>query len=477
MASIFFVGPYPPIMCGIATYTDYLTQQCPPGQWSVLSFDLDRYGSPLTDSKITASNPVWYGIPNRNDFSAQIIRNGLKHFQPLGSEAVLWFQHETAIWADHSMFVTMLSQIDMPSIATLHTLHFQSEETPSGLRKYQYDLLQNLLPHVDALTVFTYGVYRAVISAFPEYHSRIFIVKHGIHSYPEISRLTRLEARQKLSDFLLYESELDQTTKKELHQQKVFTDPYTILLGQTGFLCPLKYSESLYTVRNRLQKMIPNRKIVALRIGTAREEGQIAYARKLRSKTADSNAFLAKTWLPQDILPLAQRAFDINFYWPDECTQSGVLAHALGTGAIIAGRELEGVGETLKESGQLADTDIGSLVLKMRDVILNPELTAQIEKRGLEYAERFSWKNQARRHYELTELVLRTLPLWEKPMSPYALDTLIASTARRMPRIDDPFQRIEPSGQCSPIEKHSPKSGKEPYPHISHPTQRPDSSS
>ena len=110
--------------------------------------------------------------------------------------------------------------------------------------------------------------------------------------------------------------------------------------------------------------------------------------------------------------PVAQRAFDINFYWPRECTQSGVLAHQLGAGAIIAGRDLEGVGETLKEAGQLADTDLRCLVLKMKNLIDNPELAERIEESALRYAAEFSWPNQARRHYELAESLLSSRPTW-----------------------------------------------------------------
>ena len=105
------------------------------------------------------------------------------------------------------------------------------------------------------------------------------------------------------------------------------------------------------------------------------------------------------------MLSIAQRAFDINLCWPKDCTQSGILAHALGAGAIIAGRDLEGVGETLKKAGMLVDTDLRRLLMKVKDLILNPELKEKIEETALKYAAKFSWKNQARRHYELAELV------------------------------------------------------------------------
>jgi glycosyltransferase involved in cell wall biosynthesis len=43
--------------------------------------------------------------------------------------------------------------------------------------------------------------------------------------------------------------------------------------------------------------------------------------------------------------------------------------------------------------------------MKVKDVILNPELSEKIEGKALKYAAKFSWKNQARRHYDLAERV------------------------------------------------------------------------
>ena len=411
MASIYFVGTYKPIICGIADYTRFITRESPAGKWGVLSFDPEKYDAAPISAQGVATGPVWCGIPNRYEFSASVILEGLKALDAENEDAVLWFQHETAIWADNQKFVAMLKHLDMPKVVTFHTLHFQSPETPSGLRKHQYDLLQALLPHVEAITVFSHGVYCAVTSAFPEHRQKVYIIKHGIHSYPDVSCLSRKEAREELNDFLLYESGIDRAAKEALYEQRIFSGSDTAVIGQTGFLCPLKHSESLYLVRDELQKIIPHRRIAAVRIGSPREESHKIYAEQLREGQDGRDRFLLETWLPDDMLPLAQRAFDVNFYWPDECTQSGVMAHALGAGAIIAGRDLEGVGEALKDAGELADKDMGHLLLKIRDIMLNPELGEGVEEMALEYAAEFSWGNQARRHYELAEHILHPMPL------------------------------------------------------------------
>ena len=410
MASIYFVGTYPPIRCGIADYTLSITEKSPAKKWAVLSFRLDGGELPVTISDFIASDNIWYGIPGPEKFSVSVIEDGLRELGAQNDETVLWFQHEFGIWANDRAFVTMLSGLDLPKIVTFHTLRFQSTDTQVGLVQYEYDLLQALLPHVDAITVFSRGVYGAVTAAFPQHRHKVHIIRHGVHSYPTVSNLSRQEAKEALNAFLFHESELDRETKETLHRQRIFLDPDTVIIGQTGFLHPIKGSEHLYPARDELQKLIPDRRIVAVRIGIPRREVDIGHASELRVKQNGVDKFLLETWLPQRLLPLAQRAFDINYYWPYECTQSGVLTHALGAGAMIAGRDLEGVGETLRGAGAMADSDTERLLLKIRDHLLNPLLQYQAEQKALAYARRFSWENQTRLHYQLAREVLSSVP-------------------------------------------------------------------
>ncbi|MCP4647274.1 MAG: hypothetical protein GY852_05975, partial [bacterium] len=189
-------------------------------------------------------------------------------------------------------FVATLRALDIPKVVTFHTLHFQSDETPEGLRQTEYNLLQSILPHVHAITVFSHGVHRAVVSAFPKYSSKVRLIRHGIHSFPEVRRLSRKEAKEKLNDYLLYESDLDIATKEKLNKERVLQDTDTIVLGQTGFLCPYKQSEALYKVRDCLQNTLPQKRIAAIRIGSPRDSLQADYAEHFRQKQNGENKFL-----------------------------------------------------------------------------------------------------------------------------------------------------------------------------------------
>jgi hypothetical protein len=407
MTSIYFAAPYKPIMCGIGDYTEFLTRKSPGGKWGVLSFNLSKYGGPLISNCPPQQTPVWYGIPDRHSYSSTVIQQGLQILGADSRDSIVWFQHEFGIWPHNTQFAAMLKGLNVPTVVTFHTLHFQSTETRYGLRREQYEFLSILLPYVDAITVFSRGVYGAVAAAFPEYIDKIHVIKHGIHRYPEVSRLTRREAKEKLNDYLLYDSDLDSKTRKRLHKQRILLDPDTVVIGQTGFLSPAKGSELLYAVRDNLDKVVPQKRIAALRIGSPRDKYQEEYATRLQKAQDSKPNFLLKVWLPQAMLPVAQRAFDVNFYWPVECTQSGVLAHALGAGAVIASRDIEGVGETLKDAGAVVDADLTRLMVKMKNLIINPEFAEDIVERALDYAEEYSWENQVRRHYELAKQLLQ----------------------------------------------------------------------
>jgi len=407
------------MMCGIADYTSYLVREMPAEKCRVLSFNLREYQGPhvSNNGSDVERGLVWYGIPGYGEYSASSILRGLESFGADFEDSVLWFQHENGIWPDDKRFISMLRTLEMPKIVTFHTLHFQNPETAFGLRLCEYQMLHDLLPEVQAITVFSRGVCRAVTAAFPEYREKVHLMRHGIHQYPEICALGRMEVKKKLHDFLLQESDLRRETKELLCRERILLDPEVIIIGQTGFLCPMKNSELLYIFRDGLQGLVRDRKIVAVRIGSPREEVQKAYARQLENEANGHDKFLLETWLPPRMLPLAQRAFDINFYWPSQCTQSGVLAHALGAGAVIVGRDIEGVGETLKEAGQLADTHFDHLMMNTRNLVLKPDTGHWMEEKALEYAHRFSWRNQAQKHLELAQTATLST---ERPFGHYA---------------------------------------------------------
>jgi len=408
MTSVTFVSPYKPIVCGIADYTGFLTREMPAGRYDVLSFNLENYGVTLNNDPISSAESVWYGIPSRYDYCAASILEGLKP----GDDQVLWFQHEFGIWGDDARFVNMLRGIDKPKIVTLHTLHFQSDETLFGLRKREYQFLQALFPNVDAITVFTDGIYHAISHAFPKYSHKVFVLRHGTHLYPEITKMSKLEARARINDYLLGESLLNQNNKDTLREQRVFNNTNILLIGGAGFITANKGIDLIYDACDAVRQMIPEKKIAGVYIGFLREvdkSDDIECVARLNARCNQGNNHFLQTYLPDDMLPLFFRALDIHFYWPSDCTQSGIIAHALGCGATIACRDMEGVGETVKMAGGFTSPDFGKLVSGIKQLVLNAEMRDDLSKKAVNYAEAFCWRKQAIQHFKIADHVLSTI--------------------------------------------------------------------
>lgn len=419
MPFILFITPYKPIICGVADYASFITRESPSGRWAVLSFNLDNYGVPLSKDRGVLTAPVWYSIPSREDFSVSSILRELR----LGEDQVLWFQHEFDIWRDSARFAAMLRDLDRTKVVTFHSLHFQSSETPYGLRRKEHYFLSLLLPHVDAITVFGNGVYRAVTYAFPEYRGKVRVLRHGIHFHPEVAEMSRCEAKARVHDFLVGASGLDQASKDRLRQQRVFIDPDTVVIGGAGFISSSKGCELIYHARDVLQQMLPHKKIAAVWAGCLRAVNNSKdeqCASELRTSYNSAGQFLLETYLPGDMLLMLLRAFDVYLYWPSDCTQSGIVAHALGAGATIACRDMEGVGETVRMAGGLTSVDFGQLLARIKQLILNPELGQEMISRALRYAEEFSWRNQALGHFELAGQLIRSRAQWLLPALPLA---------------------------------------------------------
>ena len=407
---ICFVGTYKPIMCGLADYTASIVEQSPVGETGVISFNPDTYGDPVTGILKKRQESIWRGIESRDNFSAASILKGLTCLPEKDKKTVLWFQHEFGIWRDSQKFIAMLKELKTKKIITFHTIHFQSKETRTGLTKKEYELLGKILDDVDAITIFSQGAYNAIVKTWPGHQEKIHLLEHGVHFCPETAGMSKKDARSRLFKFLIEKSNLSKEKKQEIEKQNLFFDSNTIMVGSSGFIAPKKSSGLIFDARDQLQKLIPNKRIIAVHIGALRavwKEEDVCYYQQFKKKHNGLNKFLLDIWLPLEILPLAQKSFDLVFYWPKICTQSGILTHALGVGAPIVGRDMEGVGEVLKQAGQIAEKNWSKLIEKARRVLLDSAFAQKMSEQGLNYAQKYRYQNQAQKHLQLARHILR----------------------------------------------------------------------
>lgn len=395
-----FISTFPPIMCGIGSYTKYLASKMPERSWGVTSLRLD--GFLKAEETFELDKRVAYTISLLNPRLPSLLDG-----------EVLWFEHAFGMWGRESpSFLKLLKEAKerrKKTITSLHTIHFQSDETPQGMQKKEKRLLEEVLPLVDVLTVFTNGAYQAVITTFPEYKDKVVVLRHGVCLYPEVNQK---EARKKLLRYLINQASISQTQREELQSlDNLFFSDKVILLGNFGFITQDKDPLKLYQLREILQARLPAYQVIAIYIGKIQQrkdkkmEESLPILERLKSIHNGRKNLFFEDYIPEEIFSLAFRALDFAVFWCHNATQSGRMAHAQGAGAFVVGRNIEGIGETLKLSGLPAADTLEGLAEKIKILILKPELKEKALRLSWRYAQQFSYKAQAQKHLLLEEAV------------------------------------------------------------------------
>jgi len=403
-----WVSTGPPRMCGIGTYAKYLVSQMPLENWRVTSFNLNEF----------FRLPGTFNFGDRVSYQLSLTDSGLP--SPL-EEKVIWFEHAFGIWGKEPLYFLKFLEDAKKRIkkvvASFHTIHFQSSETKSGMRKKEQDLLENVLPLLDALTVFTRGAYQAIIEAFPQYQDKVVILRHGVHLYPFIERE---EAKKKLLEYLIDKPNILSQKKEELKKiYAQFFSPKTVILGNLGFITADKALSDLHRLRQLVQEKLPQYRVISLIVGKIhlkkdkKIEKSLPILQKLKLLHDGKENLFFEHYISEEFLPLAFRALDFSVFWCYNATQSGRMSHAQGIGACVIGRKKEGIGETLELSGSPTGETLEELAGIIQKLVLHPELKKEIEVSSRNYAQQYSYGVQARKHLLLAKSLLtnQNLPL------------------------------------------------------------------
>jgi hypothetical protein len=397
---IHFVSSFPPLVCGIGSYTNYLAQELG-AECKVTSFRPDHFS--------TGSRTIF--LDPRVSYRLSLDGSGFPTFDP---DDVAWFQHAFGMWGnDSDLFLNMVvraKRSGIPVIATFHTVHFESRETESGMSVKEERLMRNVLPHLDAATVFSDGAYNALARAFPEFKAKLTVLRHGVHQYP---LLDRVECRVKLLHHLLggpKEASVALHPDRD-YLNKLFLDPDTVILGNCGFISRDKDPESLFDLAVRVRSRVEGKNIVALYIGKIQDRKDkttnetIGILQNLRAIHNGRENLFFEDYLPECLLPVMFRSLDFSVFWCKNATQSGRMAHAQGSRTCAVGRRIEGLGETLDCSSLPSGVSLDDMADKIAYEIRNPRSMNRTENLSAAYAERFSFVAQARKHALLAHLV------------------------------------------------------------------------
>ena len=386
-------------MCGVGSYTKYLVKYMPDAK--VISFDLAKQRCYNTKKEQNVKYIIDQGDIKESISTISRMAKGL-----------LWLQHSFGMW-QNKLFIKMVRKLKNKKIASFHTIHFHSKQTHYGLTRREYFILKRTLPYLDAATFFTNGAYNAVSLAFPKHKDKIVLLRHGTHIYKKI---TRRAAKHRLFVYLTKEANIPKKDKQGLLDlEPVFFKRKTKIIGNIGFITPSKAEDFNFITGLAIQNMIPRSQIITIRMGVVRDpknQDDVEEIRKLKRWGDSKKSFVLNCYLPEEVFHTVLKAFNVLLFWPDDCTQSGRLAHAQGAGAAVVGRDMEGLGETLKQSNYFAAKSYDDFLSKVKEVLLSKDIRKGFERSARAYASEFHFKMQAKKHLLLADVVLneRNLP-------------------------------------------------------------------
>ena len=392
---IAFVSTFPPIICGIGTYMKYLTDHIPGHRWRVISFNHNNFSVSDKDLDLTEKKRIDYYLSFPHPSLPPVLNGDL-----------IWFQHAFGMWGrNNENFLSLIEEAKKRGnkvAASFHTIHFQSQETASGMCKNEEELVRETLPSIDLLTVFTNGAYRAVIQAFPKYREKVFVLRHGVHLYPKVNQK---KAREHFLSYLMNQTDLPPSQKEALRRlEEDLHSKETVLLGNYGFITQDKDPVKLFDLGRLVQEKLPRRRVITLYAGTIQKkrdmelDKDLPILEALKSMHNGKERLFFELYIPEEVFPLAFSGLDFAAFWCQNATQSGRMAHAQGTGVCVAGRNCEGIGETLHLSGLPAAETLEELAKRIAQLVLNPGLKKEMAVRSWEYARRYCFAGQAKKH-------------------------------------------------------------------------------
>ncbi|KAA0258629.1 glycosyltransferase [Deferribacter autotrophicus] len=364
-----FISTYPPIECGIATYTQYLTNAL--AKLNTDIYIISHYGA-------NGKNVFPTFDYNDPDFATKTY-SMMVRFTP----DIVHIQHEFALYS--GKFGTNVIPLilnfklsEIPVVTTMHTVY-------SDMSKEHKIITEAILYSSDKIIVHENYQKETIEQLFNiDLSKKVVVIPHGARNI-----------------------ELIVNAKKELHLPED-----KIALLQIGYFRPSKNFEITIEVFNQLAEKYKN--IILIIAGKVRGIEHKDYRDKLFNLIEQSpfkdRIYLIRGQLSQKAFDTVLSASDIVILPYKINSQSGILAHCLAFGKPVITSQTPSMVQTLaKSKSGFACNSFEEYLEKTSMLIDNEQLRKDMSKNAKDYVKNhISWDIIAKLHLDLYESLTRT---------------------------------------------------------------------
>lgn len=357
-----FVSTYPPIECGIATYTQYLTDALRAKQTDI--YVVSHIGG--TGQQVFPAFDYEDGDLAEKAFSTMV------RFTP----DIVHIQHEFGLYGKHLgvsvvPLILEFKMLGIPVVSTLHTVY-------TNMDAAHRTILEAVITNSDRVIVHEPYQLDTLKGMIPDpFHGRIKVIPHGAR-----------------------EIEIIPDAKRRLGLPE---DKKVILI--IGYIRPSKNFEVIIDIFPEILERYPN--AILVMAGKTRGQEYVDYRNQLLDRIANSpardNIVIIRGQLPQPVFDQVLCAADVVVLPYKIVSQSGILAHCLAFGRPLVASSSKALVDTLgrAKAGLVCDSKdefVNCIVRLLKDEALAQEFSDN----GRRFVrENISWSIIAERHLDL----------------------------------------------------------------------------
>jgi len=358
-----YISTYPPIECGIATYTQYLSDAVKKCKKEVVVI-----------SQVGASGERVIPIFSPGDSD---ISNKIFHIASKLTPDVVHIQHEFGLYGSvHGIqiidFILRCKIADVPVITTLHTVN---ENAGRG----EHIILENIIVNSSAIIVHEEYQKNVLIKNFG-FNDKIFVIAHGVRNcnhHPEAKELLNIK------------------------------DKKVILLA--GYFRPTKRFDKIVKLFPEIVKKTEN--VILLVAGKMRgleySDYQEYFFNLINNSPVKNNIHVLRGQFPQHTFDIIMSAGDVIVLPYEKGAQSGILAQSSAFNIPAVTSDLLSFKLwNEKSGGGLTAFNDKDYIRHIHNILTDKKLEIKLKNNIKEYNKDLFWLEIAKKHLLVYEQVI-----------------------------------------------------------------------